>query len=481
MVHAWMAVEPVLLHEHCIDRSDTAESGLLAVPSPLGLLWAAVTAPRCGRTITTLQAHNHIQAVLLCLDSGTASWSCDRCVTGASSCQSTSDWIMATRTALCTYYSPNEPQLNVEIEEAYHSVQGDRLNASLHVHRHSQLLALIAPHGAACDGFHVAATSYFLLNAHLRRICCKHLTAVLVGTEHRGSNPIALSRLIWSTPLGPAQVDTAAVDYFSLHHNIPIIEAPHATEHSIENQLPFLVHGAKHGWDLAAANCLMQQPASLCTAAASSSSSSSPAAGASHATPEAAELSIVPISIGYLGQQPHLIQQYGAALADLLHHLRQRQQQQQQHWASDAAAGSNVASSASPCSDHQVVLIVTSDFTHAGPWYGELPPAGMTLQQYMTAQDAPLLQALQQGSAQDLLAAAAANRNSTCGLYPLAVALEALYGDSRSSSGGGSSGIPGGSVRPYLPELLEYMPAHLIYSRPDSTGFAAAVVWSQSE
>jgi hypothetical protein len=38
------------------------------------------------------------------------------------------------------------------------------------------------------------------------------------------------------------------------------------------------------------------------------------------------------------------------------------------------------------------VLIVTSDFTHAGPWYRALPPAGVGLEEYMRTQDTPVLQ-----------------------------------------------------------------------------------------
>jgi hypothetical protein len=71
---------------------------------------------------------------------------------------------------------------------------------------------------------------------------------------------------------------------------------------------------------------------------------------------------------------------------------------------------------------------------------------------------------------QDLLAAAAATHNSLCGLYPLAVALEALYGSSSSSSR-----KPGADV----PQLLLYKPAHLIFPRPDSTAFAAFAVYAK--
>jgi len=52
------------------------------------------------------------------------------------------------------------------------------------------------PHGAACDGFHVAAHAYRRLAQQLQAARCSRLTAVLLGTEHRGTTPIALSRRV---------------------------------------------------------------------------------------------------------------------------------------------------------------------------------------------------------------------------------------------------------------------------------------------
>ena len=62
-----------------------------------------------------------------------------------------------------------------------------------------------------------------------------------------------------------------------------------------------------------------------------------------------------------------------------------------------------------------------------------------------------------------------------CGLYPLAVALEALYGRSSSSGSRGSSSSSAGMAAA-KPELLDYRAAHTIFERPDSTGFAAFAV-----
>jgi hypothetical protein len=52
------------------------------------------------------------------------------------------------------------------------------------------------PNGAACDGFHVAAHAYRQLVQQLHAARCSRLTAVLLGTEHRGTTPIALSRQV---------------------------------------------------------------------------------------------------------------------------------------------------------------------------------------------------------------------------------------------------------------------------------------------
>lgn len=98
---------------------------------------------------------------------------------------------------------------------------------------------------------------------------------------------------------------------------------------------------------------------------------------------------------------------------------------------------------------------------------------------------------MQQGSVQALLAAAAATRNSMCGLYPLAVAMEALYGHSTAAAASPRTGgepfatTDGASsisrrVR-CKPQLLVYQPAHLIFKRPDSTGFAAFAVFDEPQ
>eukprot|EP00775_Hariotina_reticulata_P004520 gene4520-biopygen6274 len=256
----------------------------------------------------------------------------------------------------------------------------------------------------------------------------------------------------WLTPLGLVDTDKAAVAWLSKHHSIPVNEAVHASEHSIENQLPFLAHAASCRWDLTAADCwpaFAESSSSIGEVGTSSSSSSRPA------QPEAAAgLSIVPITVGYFGHhQATCICQYGLAVCELLQHLRP-----QQH---------------SGRGRREVVLIMTSDFTHAGPWYRELPPPGLSLQDYMTQQDMPVLRAVQDASVEGLLAAATVTCNSLCGLYPLAVGLQALYSHPASSSSNNST-----RLQVDKPVLLCYSPAHLIYPRPDSTGFASFAMYA---
>jgi hypothetical protein len=61
---------------------------------------------------------------------------------------------------------------------------------------YSSAFAAQVPHGAACDGFHVATHAYRQLADALLAANCSCLTAVLLGTEHRGTTPIAVSRRV---------------------------------------------------------------------------------------------------------------------------------------------------------------------------------------------------------------------------------------------------------------------------------------------
>jgi hypothetical protein len=116
----------------------------------------------------------------------------------------------------------------------------------------------------------------------------------------------------------------------------------------------------------------------------------------------------------------------------LLHQLRARSSNHQHHLhqqQKEAAAGPETTAGChcAAADRHEVVLIVTSDFTHAGPWYRELPPAGVALADYMAAQDSPLLQVRLGGPAgtristhKSLWSAALLTMLSYCHICPLA-------------------------------------------------------------
>jgi hypothetical protein len=290
------------------------------------------------------------------------------------------------RAPLCRYFSADAPSLLREVRGAYLLGLGLGLPAGHPPPRplapaaaadpRRRLLALVVPHGAAQDGFLVAARAYRELAACLRRRRCGHLTAVLLGTEHRCSTPIALSRAAWRTPLGLVPVDAEAGELLGAL-GVRADEAPHAGEHSIENQLPFLQHAAAWRWDLSAAGCL-DAGAAVAAAAAPAAAAAGPPGGAAPPAQPAAGLSIVPVSVGYLGDRPEQIARYGAALRALLRHLRLR--------GAPSAAAEAGGGGAAAEGGHEAVLIVTSDLTHAGPGYGELPPPGVALEQYMAAQ-----------------------------------------------------------------------------------------------
>ena len=282
----------------------------------------------------------------------------------------------------------------------------------------------------------------------------------------------------WQTPFGVVPTDHDAISWLQHHHHIPINEAVHAKEHSIENQLPFLQQGADTGWDPLgwegaglALGATSRSPAAAAGAAGADleftrevrgaradAHRAATAAGRAGAGPpgqgaerKAAELRIVPISVGYLGDDLSVVEAYGRAVAELLQYLEARSSNTARYGeqlsaankegtdvlTKEGASGPSVVASGPPpaapggCGregkrelDHTttttssrsrsrqvlpqqqqprsvgggsevkecVVLIATSDLTHAGPWYDELPPAGVSLGEYMRSQDMPVIQ-----------------------------------------------------------------------------------------
>jgi MEMO1 family protein len=99
-----------------------------------------------------------------------------------------------------------------------------------------RLPALVVPHAGYRYSGQVAAMAYALARAW------SPARAVLLGPAHfvplTGS---AVPRAAeWSTPLGPVPVDAAAWERATSVPGVRVADEPHADEHSLEVQLPFL-------------------------------------------------------------------------------------------------------------------------------------------------------------------------------------------------------------------------------------------------
>lgn len=98
--------------------------------------------------------------------------------------------------------------------------------------------ALIAPHAGYMYSGLVAASVYALLRpaaATIRRV-------VLLGPTHRvGVRGLALPSVeSFATPLGRVELDGEAIAALADLPQVVVADAPHAQEHSLEVQLPFL-------------------------------------------------------------------------------------------------------------------------------------------------------------------------------------------------------------------------------------------------
>ena len=98
--------------------------------------------------------------------------------------------------------------------------------------------ALIVPHAGYVYSGPIAATAYARLAAQrgtIRRV-------VLLGPAHRAwtEGLAAPAAEAFGTPLGPVPVDRAAIDSLRRLPQVHIDDRPHALEHSLEVQLPFL-------------------------------------------------------------------------------------------------------------------------------------------------------------------------------------------------------------------------------------------------
>jgi AmmeMemoRadiSam system protein B len=114
----------------------------------------------------------------------------------------------------------------------------DRLLAAASVEDQDAPAALIAPHAGFMYSGPVAASAYALLARSARRV----RRVLVIGPAHRAPlRGMALPRArALETPLGTIDVDQEAVAMVERMPGIVCDDRPHAGEHSLEVQLPFL-------------------------------------------------------------------------------------------------------------------------------------------------------------------------------------------------------------------------------------------------
>ena len=98
--------------------------------------------------------------------------------------------------------------------------------------------AIIVPHAGYIYSGAIAASAYARLGALRERI----RRVLLLGPSHRvGFRGLALSGMsAFATPLGQVALDQAAYTVLGSLPAVGVLEAAHATEHSLEVHLPFL-------------------------------------------------------------------------------------------------------------------------------------------------------------------------------------------------------------------------------------------------
>jgi hypothetical protein len=104
-----------------------------------------------------------------------------------------------------------------------------------------------------------------------------------------------------------------------------------------------------------------------------------------------------------------------------------------------------------------VVLIASTDFTHAGPSYGDPPPPGMSVKEYIEKQDALAINEILQLSPERLWRTVREHNISMCGLGAVSCLLHALKGRVKNA------------------RLLKHASSYDVSPAPDAVGYAAIV------
>ena len=149
------------------------------------------------------------------------------------------------------WYGHNRDQILKTLEWSFtHDKGPNKLPGDLSLEKKmSKLLGIVSPHaGYSCSGPH-ASHGYLEISAH-----DDIESVIILGTNHTGmGSPTSLfPKGEWETPLGNLEIDEDLHDNFTqqvseLKTNIgfSVETSAHIEEHSIDNQLPFLLYSIK--------------------------------------------------------------------------------------------------------------------------------------------------------------------------------------------------------------------------------------------
>jgi AmmeMemoRadiSam system protein B len=128
------------------------------------------------------------------------------------------------------FYSDDPAELRESVEQFLAAASID--------HSHAPPKALIVPHAGYMYSGRVAASGYASIAARRKDIN----RVVLLGPSHRVylRGVAAPTAHAFTTPLGEIPIDRALCDELVESAQVALADAPHAQEHSLEVQLPFL-------------------------------------------------------------------------------------------------------------------------------------------------------------------------------------------------------------------------------------------------
>jgi MEMO1 family protein len=133
------------------------------------------------------------------------------------------------------FYAADGATLARQVESCFTDARGPGSLPSRHRTHDRRIVAAVVPHAGYEYSGAIAAHVYAQIGAE------RPPESVLVlGVDHHGlSEGASLSARPWLTPIGPTAIDTDLVRALDVPPLL-IDEAAHASEHSIEVQLPFL-------------------------------------------------------------------------------------------------------------------------------------------------------------------------------------------------------------------------------------------------